>query len=202
MKRITTLLLCALVVFALAGCGAQKTNEGGTENEITALFNDGYECWSTSLDEKLWEGFLLKDQSWDDAYYVTAAMTAELYEEYNSIDFAAEDSDAEVKAFLGGLSDVTVTDAAEKIPGQDELDAYIGMTMGEMEEAGFERTGYVGDPETGYKFFLDGPKYTLTVTMPEGEEVDDIDNYSENDLRGLKIGGVEFSGLTFGMFDE
>lgn len=193
MKKITATLLCLMLVLALVGCGTQAQES----NEITALYDEGYLCSLTSYDETSWSGIFQKDGSWDTVYLVTAAMTAEQYEAYSAIGFDDEEYETKQIKLLGQLTDVTVTDISDKVPTQEELDSYVGMTMGELEDTGFEKTGYMGDPETGYEFFFDGPEYSLTVSTEEGSAIDDLDNYSENDLRELKIGGVEFTGFSF-----
>ena len=193
MKKITAMLLCLMMVLALVGCGAQESNE------ITALFDEGYEATLTTYDETSWTGIFQKDGSWDTVYMVKAAMTEKQYADYEAIGWDDEKCDEKKAAILGQLSDVVVTDITDKVPAQEELDSYIGMTMGDLEDAGFESTGYVGDPETGYEFFYDGPAYSLTVTPEEGSTVNDLDDYSTNDLRAIKIGAVEFTGFSFNL---
>lgn len=193
MKKIIALLLSFLLMCVLGGCGGAQTTDG---NEITDLYNQGYEASNTSYDETSWAGIFQKDGGWDSVFLVTAGMTPEKYEELSAIGFDDEDYDAKQREFLGKLTDVTVTDITDKIPGQDELDKYIGMTIGELENEGFERSGFIGDPETGYEFFVDGPDFTVTVAVEGGETMGDMDNYSENDIRGLKISAVRFTGVS------
>ena len=196
MKKITAMLLCLMMVLALVGCGAQKA-----ENEITALFDEGYEATLTTYDETSWTGVFQKDGGWDTVYMVKAAMTAKQYADYDAIGWDDEKCDEKKAAILGELTDVVVTDITDKVPSQEELDSYIGMTMGELEDAGFESTGYVGDEDMGYSFFYDGPAYSLTVTPAEDQTIDDLDDYSANDLRAITIGAVEFTGFSFNLLD-
>ncbi len=196
MKKITAMLLCLMMVLALVGCGAQENKE------ITALFDEGYTCSLTSYDETSWSGIFQKDGAWDTVYLVTAAMTTKQYEGYSAIGFDDENYETKQMELLGRLADVTVTDITDKVPTQEELDSYVGMTMGELEDAGFEKTGYMGDPGMGYEFFFDGSEYTLTVSPEDGEALDDLDNYSENDLSAIRIGVVEFTGFSFNILGE
>ena len=196
MKRIFAMLLCLLTVFALAGCGAE---EGG--NEITALYDEGYCLGMCTYDETSWAGLFQKEDSTETVYKVTAAMTAKQYEAYSEISFEDEDSEEKTKDILGQLSDVVVTDISGMVPSQEELDSYIGMTFGELEEAGFENSGYIGDEETGYRFFYDGPVFSCTVSTEEGTVITNMDDYSANDIRALKIGGMEFTGFSFNVLE-
>lgn len=196
MKKITAMLLCILLMLALVGCGAEENS-----NEITALYDEGYTYSLTSYDDTSWVGIFQIDESFDSVLLVKAAMTAEQYEDYGAISFEDDDYEAKQLKILGQLTDVTVTDITDKVPSQTELDSWIGATMGELEDAGFEPTGYSGDEETGYSFFYDGPAYSLTVTPAEGSEVSDIDDYSVNDLRELPIGAVEFTGFSFNLLE-
>ena len=199
MKKITAMLLCLMMALALVGCGEQESNGS---NEITALFEEGYMFSFTSYDETSWAGIFQKDDSLDTVYKVTAAMTKQQYEDYSAIGFDDEDYEAKQKELLGQLADVTVTDITDKLPSQETLDSYIGMTMGELVEAGFEKTGYMGDPGMGYEFFFDGPEYSLSVTPENSKDIQDMNDYSENDILALKIGAVEFTGFSFNILGE
>ncbi len=196
MKKFFVLFLCLLMALPLAGCGAQK------ENEMAALFDAGYTYVSTIYDETSWAGLFQKDNSLDSVYVVRAAMTASQYKDYSAIGFDDENGEAKQRKILCQLSDVTITDVTDKVPTPEELASYTGMTMGELEAAGFEKSGYSGDPETGYKFFFDGPVYSLYVFPENSETMGSLDDYSENDLRGLTICKVEFMDFSYKILDE
>ena len=192
MKKLITMLWCLLTVLALAGCGGQEGNE------LAALFEEGYEVTSTSFYETSWTAILQKAGGWDSVYLANAAMTEQQSEDYMNINLEDEDYEAKLakeKAFLGQLADVTVTDITDRVPSQETLDAFIGRTVGDLEAEGYGRSGYADDGKAGYVYlFFDGPEYCLDVTPAEA--VDSLDNYSENDLRGLTIAGVRFSGFS------
>ena len=187
MKKILALLLCLMIALALVGCGGQKGNE------ITALFEEGYEATSTSFYETSWTAIFQKAGGWDSVYLVNAAMTDQQSEDYMNICYEG-DYEAE-QQLLGQLSDVTVTDISEKVPAQAQLDTYVGMTMGDLEDEGYGRNGYADTGTAGCVYlFFDGPDYCLDVTP--AENIDDPDNCSENHLRGLTIADVKFSGFS------
>lgn len=186
--RISAMLLCLLISLTLAGCGGQMGNE------IAALFEEGYQDSYTTMEENTWKGILLKDDSWDSVYLVITEMTDEEYETYSGLDYADEDYDAKEKEILCQCGNVTVTEVTDTILTPDKLDAYVGMTMGELEDAGFENNGYWGDPEMGYVFLFDNAGYSFGV-YPAGD-LGDLDGYSEDELRGIKIDSILFSGFS------
>lgn len=194
MKKIALLLLLLAMTLSLAACGAENT----AKNAITELYDKGYICTMNMATEECWKGVFQTESTDDEVFLVQASLTKGDYEEFNAIDFEDEDG---MKAFLGKLTDVTVTDISDKIPTQDELDAYVGKTLGDLEEAGFENTGYYGENGIN-QFFYDGPIYNCTVTLAEGVVVENPDDYSVNDLRALEIGAVEYTGLSDNILEQ
>lgn len=196
MKKMLSILLAVFMVAALAGCGAEDAG-----NEITKLLDEGYQCTMSSATESSWKGVFQKEDSYDTVYMVKAKMTAKEYEAYNAV-FGDEEHESETNALLGKLSDVTVTDITDKIPTQEELDSYIGKTLGDLENDGFENTGYSIDDKCVFTYY--GPVYCCIVTLDESTEIksaEDLDNYSLNDLRAMKIAAVEFSGISSTLLD-
>ena len=202
MKRWVPIFLSLLLIAAASGCGSSNS---GTEetggNEISQLFSEGYQCTMSTADESVWRGVFQKEDSWETVYKAEAPLTAELYEAFNAA-FEAEDSEQATQDFLGTLKEVTVTEITDQIPTQEELDSYIGRTLGDLESEGFENSGYLGDEGEGYSFFYDGPLYSCIVSLEEGTVIEDMDDYSANDLRALKIGGMEFTGFSFQLLEE
>lgn len=194
MKKLVSVLMTLIIILAASGCGAEKTPP--QQNLIMQLADEGYEYTMTSVTEESWKGLMEKDGQY---LLVTAAMTPALYEDYNAIGFE-DDYDKQMLAFLGSLKDVTSEDITDRVPTQEELDRYIGMTMGELEEDGYEQTGYLGD-EGVYSFFYDSDSYCLLIDPIEGTLIEDMDDWSVNDLRGLEIGGVTFLGFSGGILD-
>ena len=139
MKKLTAVILLLIMVLALAACGITKP---AAKNEITDLLDQGYECRGWTADETMWRGMFLKGDSYDEILKVTAPMTEKQYEEFNGY-FDDEDADAKQMAFLGTLTGVEVTDISDMVPAQEELDAYVGKTLGDMEADSFENTGWM-----------------------------------------------------------
>lgn len=195
MKKLVSVLMTLIIILAANGCGAEKTPP--QQNLIMQLADEGYERTMSSASEECWKGLMEKDGQ---SLLVSAPMTAALYEVYDSISFLDDDYEEQMLAFLGTLKDVTCEDLTETIPTQEEWNLYIGKTLGELEEDGYEQTGYLGD-EGVYSFFYDSDSYCLLIDPIESTLIEDMDDWSVNDLRGLEIGGVTFLGFSGGILD-
>lgn len=205
LRTITMLVLTLTLLFALTACGNNsgavpgETTEYG-DNAVAELLNDGYEMIQTTCDETIFKGILKKGEGWENLYYAEAPMTSELYATYDGISYDDEDCDARRTAFLTYLEDATVTDISDKVPTQEELnEKYIGKTIGDLIDEGYEDTGYTSDPDTGEtSFFYDGPEYCLTVSPKKGTRID-MDDMSKNDIKKIVIDTVEFQGMSGGL---
>lgn len=198
MKKLTATILLFVLILTLAACGITKP---AAKNEIADLLDQGYECRGWTADETMWRGLFMKGESYDEILKVTLPMTAEQYEKFNDL-FEADDGEAKQMAYLETLTGVEVTDISDMVPTQEELDAYVGKTMGDMEADGFENTGWTGEPGMGYSLYYDGPVYYCLVTPAEGTVIEDMDDYSVNDIRAIEIGAVEFLGISSYILDQ
>ncbi len=197
MKKTISLILAIALVFALAACGEPPVEENN--GEVAKLFADGYSVVMLSCDEESLAALFQKDNSYEAVYKIKAKLTPAQYAQYSEAS-ASEDSEKDVAEFLKGLDGVTVIDITSAVPTEEMLSQYKGMTFGELENEGFERSGYSGD-EGIYVFFYDGPLYSVMVSPEDGVLIEDMDDYSENDIRALKIGGVEFCGFSFDILE-
>ena len=196
MKKLTAILLVLAAMLTLVACGATKA-----KNEITDLLEQGYECRGWTGDETSWRGLFMKGDSYDEILKVTIPMTAEQYEKFNSY-FDDEYAETKQMTYLQTLTGVEVADISDMAPTQADLDAYVGKTLGDMEDDGFYNSGWTGEPETGYSFYYDGPVYYCSVTPAEGTVITDMDDLSANDIRAIEIGAVEFLGISSAILDQ
>lgn len=195
MKKVTAILLMIILILALVGCGTVEDSE----NEISKLMKEGYSCMMSSASEDMWKGIFYREGNYDTIYKVVADMSEKEYQAYNDADFNEEI----INGILFGLKNVTVTDISDIVPTQEEMNIYVGKTLGDLEKDGFENTGWLGEEETGInQFFYDGPVYYCKVTLADGVVVEDMDEYSANDLRELEIGSVEFQGISSYLLDQ
>ena len=148
MKKLLTLLLAAVMVFALAACGNSAAPAGSAEaqsGEITTL-GDALRMGR----ETQYVG------SWNDEQYVyvfdnngvptrvAAPMTAELVEQMESVLFSdaeEDEKDAKVLEIIGGQPVTSVEDLTSEMLSQEELDALVGKTGQELLDAGWTDQG-------------------------------------------------------------
>lgn len=215
-KQLAKLLAALLALAMLTGCGAAKNDtpaasagdssapsEGtlGT-NEIAGLIDQGLSMVLCSREDGILYA-LYMDEDATAAYKVTAPITDEEDQALSDI-YEAEDPALAEAAIMTNLTDVTVTDISDKFPTQEELDAaYVGKTLGDLEEEGYEDCGWMGDEdENSYTFFYDGPLYSISVTPQDGAITGSLDDYSQNDLRALEIASVTFNTFSYGIIEE
>lgn len=202
MKKLIAIALCLCLVLGLCACagGNGETDPSEEQNEIARILNEGYSLTTTQYSDGKWSGLFLKEGSYDVVYRVDAAMSEELSAEWDAIDFFDDDADVKRAEVLKKLTDVQVTDIASQLPSQSDLDAYVGKTIGDMEDEGFEQTGYIG-MDGDYTFSLDGPVFCVSVKPAPGT-VQSIDDLSTNDIRALVIASIEFNGVSSRILDN
>lgn len=195
MKKIIKLLLTLLTVLCLCACGGKQE-----KNELASLYEKGYETTMSSLTEEKWYGLLQKDYSFEDIYKVEISIDQNTYNKLFEIDTFEEAGAKKFNEILTTIQDCKVTPMADKVPNKDDFSIYIGKTIQDLENDGYERSGYFFDEE-GCVFFADGPDYSINVQVNEVITDVSIDDYSENDIRALTIKDIKFSNFSFNIFD-
>ena len=195
MKKIIKLLLALLTVLCLYACGGKQE-----KNELASLYEKGYETTMSSLTEEKWYGLLQKDYSFEDIYKVEISIDQNTYNKLFEIDTFEEAGAKKFNEILTTIQDCKVTPMADKVPNKDDFSIYIGKTIQDLENDGYERSGYFFDEE-GCVFFADGPDYSINVQVNEVITDVSIDDYSENDIRALTIKDIKFSNFSFNIFD-
>jgi len=195
MKKLIT-LICLLLV--LCACGVKSEEVVKEDNEIIKLINEGYEEHGCCYSENFFHGMFVKD---NDYVYVDCGMSEEIYQEVSELDYADEEYETKWLDFLGSLEVKEVKSLNDLIPSEEDLKQYEGKTLGEIEELGFEQMGYAPESEgNSYYFFYENESIDCKVHV--NELVEDIDNYSVNDLKELTIKEVVFSDLSSRLLDE
>lgn len=193
MKKLISLTLALAFVLAFAAC----SKETPVNADIKAYFDQGYEVGMTTSSGDKWSGILQKDNSY---VKISSAITKQQQEAFNELDFSDADYAKKEQALITSLVDATIEDLSSQVPSQDELDTYVGKTLGEMEEAGWENIGTLADDDE-YVVTLDGPVYQINVTVSDDVDLSNLDNYSPNQINEFKIATAEFVGFAWGILE-
>lgn len=203
MKKIINLLLVLLTVSCLCACSNATTNSEDKpveKNEVASLYEQGYDVTQSSFMENKWVAIYEKDFSMNDAYKVELDMDQETFDKLFELDTFDEEGQKQYREIIESLPGCVITSMNDLLPSEDEFDKYVGKTILDLENDGYERTGYTYDDD-GCIFFLEGQKYALYVTVDEVITYETIDDYSENDIRALTIKSVECNGFSYKIFD-
>lgn len=193
MKKTIALISALVMVFALCACG-DYVNE-----EIAALYDAGYtDSMSTCGEESI--AVLFVNEAGDSYKKMTAPVSSSQYEAYNEIDVADEDYAEQLKSFYCSFENATVEDISDRIPGDEELQQYVGMTVGELEALGFERVGY-SCYEDGCEIYFENATYDCTAEIKDSGEITDLDELSGDDVRALVVESVSFTGFAWGVLE-
>ena len=170
------------------------------KNKMAPLFEQGYEMVQTSLFEYTFTTLLMKDNNYNDAYKAFCKLDEETYDQLLQCDTFEEEGLKAFKEIVTYLSDCTVTSMKEELPKDGELDEYIGKTIKDMENDGYERSGYYL-AEDGCIFYADGPKFSVTIQTEEVIKPEEMGAYSENDIGRLTVKSIEFNGFSYRILD-
>lgn len=203
MKKIISLLLVLLTSLCLCACSNATTNNEDKlveKNEVASLYEQGYDVTQSSFMENKWVAIYEKDFSMNDAYKVKLDMDQDTFDKLFELDTFDDEGQRQFREIIESLPGCVITSMNDLLPSEDEFDNYVGKTIQDLENDGYERTGYTYDDD-GCIFFLEGQKYALYVTVDEVITYETIDDYSENDIRALTIKSVECNGFSYKIFD-
>ena len=206
MKKTFVFVLAIVMLFALSACGPKDANFTGSvidnnKSEITKAFDEGYESMMSSVEDNVFRAVLQKDGAFEDILLVVGEMTDEQYEEYRDLDWSEEDDLEKIKAILGNMTNVRSKVIFDLVPSQEELDSYIGKSIAELEDLGFENSGYI-DSEINHTYFYDGTLYSINVVVDKGDITEEYDNLTREDFEKIIIESVEFQGFSYRLLDK
>ena len=124
-------------------------------------------------------------------YRAVAEMPTETFDAYMALDFSDEQYDEKVQALLGDLAVTRIEDLNQAVPTQEQLDALVGKTFGELLEDGWMFDGYNFE-EMIFTGNHDISRYELTM---EGEAPADYADFTDEDLADLKVVSAKYCGL-------
>lgn len=196
MKKALNVLLSLLLSICLVACSSNTTTASKEPNEIASLLEQGYETVQTTLFDSSWIALFMKDYDYHDAYKAVVKMDEATYDKIIQCDTFEEEGLKQFYEIIEYLPDCTVTSMNDELPQDGELDQYIGKTVKDMEDDGYERSGYYLDEE-GCIFYVEGYKYSLTIQTEEIIKPEEMSYYSDHDLGQLTIKSIEFNGFSY-----
>jgi len=196
MKSVIAFLLAALMLLCLAACGTEAELTG----QVADIFNAGYEVsMTTSTDSEI--QVILENPETESHIALTAPADSKLIDKFNKIDILDEDYDKEIKAFLCGLDPVTLEELDSLVPAGEQLAAFNGMTVAELEAEGYELWGYSWGDGT-YTMTFDNGTIVMSFTVADPDGIENPDDASNEQLGALVISGAEFHDISDCYFDN
>ncbi len=119
-----------------------------------------------------------------------AELTPEDYEAYWALDNTADDYFEKEAEILRRQNISDCVDFTDAVLPRETLDSYVGKTVKELDDDGFENMGWsIGETACLY-MVKDAMEYSVTVTLPEG--LDENAELSEETFRDSLIQDMEF----------
>lgn len=196
MKNIIKIKLLALLLICLCACSGSKTENSAVKNELANIIGQGYEVRQTSYQDSKWKAIYEKDGNYKDAYKVELTMNQETFDKLFELDTFDEEQLKQFNEIVTSIPDCTLTSMSDLLPDENEVMQFVGKTIKELEDSGYERMGNLYEDD-GCVFFADGPFYSINIKTDEIITFETMDNYSENDIRELTISGIEITGFSY-----
>ena len=206
-KVISVILAIVMSVTVLAACGnsgngsgsgsasgaGSATDEKAVIESLTTL-GDAIALESSETQAAVYDGKAIYAFKLGDTYYrIRASISPEDEQAYMDIDYMDDDYEEQQKKILSPLVIDQIDDLSLQMLSQEELDALVGKTGQDLQDAGWTYGGH--DLET-MEFWMDyGPfDYTVVfdgeVTEAEYETFDD-----EKDTRTMTVKSARFNTL-------
>ena len=124
-------------------------------------------------------------------YQFSTVVDDETYNAYNELDVMEDDYQQKVYQLIENIEIEDCIDFTDAVLTKEELDAYIGKTIGDMVNDGFEVSGYSFYEESNTVYTnKDLLGYKVDVALEEGFDPDSEFEYE--DLYGCTVKGIEF----------
>lgn len=196
MKNIIKITLLALLLICLCACSSSNSKDNTVKNELANIIEKGYEVRQTSYQDNKWKAIYEKDGNYKDAYKVELTMNQETFDKLFELDTFDEEQLKQFNEIVTSIPDCTLTPMSDLLHDENEVMQFVGKTIKELEDSGYERMGNLYEDD-GCVFFADGPFYSINIKTDEVITFETMDNYSENDIRELTISGIEITGLSY-----
>ncbi len=193
-RRTCLALLLAVSLLSLGACGGSKKEETSelkleTIGDVYAAAGEAGVAYTMS-EEQICCAF----QADGVPYRVLADMPEGLYAKTDEISFEDENRDEKVKELLSPVVLKEVTDLSDKIPDEKALSALQGKSGEELQNDGYELSGYYA-ADGKATFYLD--KGLFEYEMTADEKVEDCDNFEGyEEFPAMTVKTIEWAGLS------
>ena len=200
---------CLLLAAAmLVACGGQQASSGASES-VTDASAAASASQAGALDTSAWAtlgdvfelGDLPHSAGWDDSHYVIVVedegsyyrIVAKLDDETNkkmeAVDWSKDDVDAQNREALTDAVIESAEDITADAIAQDELDAFVGKTGADLEDAGFTFQDYFmyGGDQTGADYAKGYFAYMVTFDATVDENSTDDEGAALKDATIAEI---------------
>ncbi len=124
-------------------------------------------------------------------YQFSAEVSSEERAAYDALDFFSDDYEEQVYGIIGKIAIEDCVDFTDGIMPQDELDSFVGKTVADIIDAGFESSGWSIFEDEAYLFFSkDLMGYKAKVTISDGFDVES--DFEFEDMYGFAVEQFDF----------
>ena len=198
MKRFLALFMVMLMtVTALTACGGKSGSEeekSGVSVDSLKTIGDVIDCEAEDKQSAVYDGKVVYAFKLGETYYrVIGAVTHEQEEEYQKVDILKDGYEDEQKEIVKDVKIEKVENLSEQILSREEMDACIGKTGQEMQDAGWIYTGHNLE---NMEFWLQYGPFVYTVVLDGKVDEKDWDTFEyESGAKDMKVKSVEFNTL-------
>ena len=200
-KTVLTILLVLATACLFTACGGGESDGGSGGGGDYKTLADIYAAEPSDFMESYDTEYYACTFTTQDGvtYRAEAATTEDIYNQCDAIPFEDEDHDAKVKEILGPLEITRIDDISFMMPSDEETQALIGKTAGELQDEGFDLqyyTSYEGDITVSA--CKDYVAYTLTFS---GDIEEDQENWRDL-IKDMELTDAGTFGFDFSILEQ
>ena len=200
-KMISMILAIVMSLTVLAACGSSGGSGSGSGSGTAAASVDSLKTIgdvialeSEETQRAVYDGKAIFVFKLGDTYYrATASISEEDQQAYFDVDFSDADFEQQQNAIVESLPIEKMENLNEQILSQDEMDALIGKTGQELQDAGWT---YSGHDLEDMEFWMNYGPFLYTVTF-DGEVAEaDYETFEDEEgTKAMTVKSVKFNML-------
>lgn len=186
------IFIAIAVCIGIAVCFLTNPQKGLS---VKKLLDNGYRVTATNGQNEVLKMILSNDERIS-FFQLDACLNNEQQKQFVGLDPFKENYEQELQNFLLSIEQIKIRDISDLIPAQDDLDVYVGKTIGDLTENGFERAGWEG---SGQRFFFiySNTVYECRVKVEDAADIKDPELLQEAEISAMIIKSVEFMDLSW-----